>query len=66
MSNETKITKEQMGKELLAELIYETIGGKYGVTDVMDYDQILGYYETYDEAKTVCLERIKQKENKRR
>lgn len=51
--------KEMQEQELLDLLIFETFKGTFGVSDISEHDQPLGYYDTYEEAKNACLNQLK-------
>ena len=43
-------------------LIFHKTGYNWGVRDINNLSQILGYYATYEEAKIACLKQIKESE----
>jgi len=45
-------------------LIFETLGGKYGLQSHDEHDQVDGYYDTYEEAELACLRRLIEIVNK--
>ena len=40
------------------ELIFRTIGGKYGLQSYNEHDQVDGYFESYEEAELECLKKL--------
>ena len=45
-------------------LIFETLGGKYGLQSHDEHDQVDGYFDTYEEAELACLRRLIEIVNK--
>jgi hypothetical protein len=43
-------------------LIFHKTGDNWGVRDINNPSQALGYYATYEEAKIACLKQIKENE----
>jgi len=39
-------------------LIFETLGGKYGLQSHDEHDQVDGYFDTYEEAELSCLNKL--------
>ena len=39
-------------------LIFETLGGKYGLQSHDEHDQVDGYFDTYEEAELACLRKL--------
>lgn len=40
------------------QFIYETIGGKYGLQSMDEYDQTDGIFDTYEQAEDACINKI--------
>lgn len=53
MKQELNKQKEEQFKHFCNTLIYETIGGNFGVADPTELGSVLGYYKTEEEAKSV-------------
>ena len=49
-------------REILNTFIYQTKSGKFGVTEPVELDSILGMYNTYEEAEKKFREYV-EKEN---
>lgn len=47
-----------ISQEILDTFVYETLDGKFGVNDPLEYDTIIGYYDTKIEAENALKEHI--------
>ena len=45
-------------QEILNTFIYQTKSGKFGVTEPVELDSILGTYDTYEEAEDACIDKL--------
>ncbi len=45
-------------------LIFENLGGKYGLQSHDEHDQVDGYFDTYEEVELACLRRLIEIVNK--
>lgn len=39
-------------------LIFQTIGGSYGLESIDEHDQVDGYFDAYEEAELACLKKF--------
>lgn len=46
-------------QKFLDTFIYETMNGKFGVSDPTEFDQIIGIYDTKTEAENALIELLK-------
>ena len=48
-------------KEILDTFVWDTIGGeKFGVSDPLEHDEIIGYYPTRDDAEKAFIECVER------
>lgn len=47
-----------VAQEILDTFVYETMDGKFGVSDPTEFDQVIGYYDTKIEAENAFKEFI--------
>ena len=59
-----ELPREKYGIFNPQRLIFETLGGKYGLQSHDEHDQVDGYYDTYEEAELACLRRLIEIVNK--